>query len=108
MMTSREIWKNPIDIFNMSHSHIDIMVPEGSEVLHVSRQYPGEDALPHIWTIGDPTKPLEPLRVHVFGTGIPIFDGPENGRTTLKHIGTEIFHRGQLVMHFFINGAENE
>ncbi|QBQ72081.1 hypothetical protein Milano_059 [Agrobacterium phage Milano] len=98
---TREIWKNPINIYTMPESHIDVMVPADSEVLHVSRQFPQDDSLPQVWTIGTPSKPREPLRIHVFGTGVPIPAGLK-----LKHIGTEIFHRGQLVLHFFVEEKE--
>lgn len=97
----REIWKNPVDIYKMPESYIDIDVPSDSEVLHVSRQYPDESGIPYVWTIGTPSIPRKFLRIHVFGTGIPIPSGLK-----LKHIGTEIFHRGQLVLHFFVEDVE--
>ncbi|WPE19845.1 hypothetical protein [Shinella zoogloeoides] len=88
------IHKQKLPIFTSSEDLV-IFAPYGARVLKISRQFP-TDQTPYVWYACDPQQPDEAMLIHVFGTGqhvpVALLDG---------YLGTEIFHNGQLVLHFF-------
>lgn len=97
-MTSLVIHKQKLPIFTSSDDLI-ITAPRGARVLKIARQFPNEST-PYVWYACDPQEPDEPLPIHVYGTGAEVPDVLLDG-----YLGTEIFHNGQLVLHFFRDPA---
>lgn len=93
---TRTILKYPIDIYGAGQEFIDIHLPVGTDILSVQLQPLRHGEVPQLWALSEQGKPLEPRRIWVFGTGVPITQNVE-----LLYIGTVQIHGGQLVMHFF-------
>lgn len=94
-MADRVIHKDRLAIFSDTKDYYDIRLPVGAKILRLSKQYPGEES-PYIWYSFDPsTKASETVRIHMVGTGQAFED------TCAEYLGTEIFHNGSLVLHFF-------
>lgn len=93
-MTGVVIHKQRLPIFTET-GDLSIFAPRGARILKIARQYPTEQT-PFAWYACDPKQPEEPLLIHVFGTGQEVPAALLDG-----YLGTEIFHNGQLVIHFF-------
>lgn len=93
------IHKQKLDLFKREldeNNCLTIQVPFCSRILRISRQYPDSQD-PWVWYAFDERDKdrLEDCQIMVVGTGQP-FDG--RGKT---YLGTEFFHHGQLVLHFY-------
>jgi hypothetical protein len=94
---TRVIHKQALEVFRADSDELTIMLPVGAKVLRIARQYPREET-PQIWYACDhPSTASEPVRILMVGTGraFPVHVEPD-------YLGTEIFHNGQLVLHFFL------
>lgn len=92
------IWKEKLDIFKQLDADgvLYIDLPAGAKVLRVSRQFDHDETV-FMWYACNPEAPRLTRAIFVVGTGHPFPD------SILEHyIGTEIFHRGGLVLHFFL------
>lgn len=89
------IHKQRLPIFAAQTDVITINAPAGAKVLKIARQFSHEQS-PYVWYACDPNAPLEPLPIFVAGTGGEIPADILGG-----YLGTEVFHDGQLVFHFF-------
>lgn len=87
------IHKQPIPLFDGKSSWI-LKLPRGSRVVRLSQQYP-HDPTPFIWYLFDKDAPLADYRIEALGTG------PMGETGNMEFLGTEIFHGGGLVIHFF-------
>lgn len=83
---STTIWKFPIDAGCNS-----IQAPRGAKLLTVQMQH----GSPTVWAEVDPTAPIEPVLIEVFGTGHVI----EEGERT--YVGTFQMQGGALVFHLY-------
>lgn len=92
----RTILKYPLDIFGAGEEFIEIYLPAGSELLSVQLQPSRNGVVPQLWALSRQGEQLEPRRIWVFGTGVPITQNVE-----LRYIDTVQIHDGNLVMHFF-------
>ena len=94
---TRVIHKQTLKIFEEPTDVLTLSLPIGAKVLRIARQYPREQS-PSIWyTTDHPSPAFEPVRILMVGTGhqFPAHVEPD-------YLGTEIFHDGQLVLHFFL------
>jgi len=92
-----QIHKQKFDIFRGGQDKLRLDLPKGSRVLRVSKQYDGDDATFVWYSTKEPDMHgSEVLTVHAIGTG---HEFPSSFLPF--YIGTEIYHRGQLVLHFF-------
>lgn len=98
---TRVIHKQRFEVFKAETDVLTLMLPAGSKVLRIARQWPNEQT-PSIWYTCDPSQTVEPVKILVVGTGGEFPEIVEPG-----YLGTEIFHNGQLVLHFFLLPRES-
>lgn len=94
---TRVIHKQSLEVFRAESDVLTLSLPVGAKVLRIARQYPREQT-PQIWYACDhPSPEFETVRILMVGTGhqFPATVEPD-------YLGTEIFHEGQLVLHFFL------
>lgn len=95
-MNKKSVYKVLVDVFNTPLDDIvTVRVPEGAKYLRISRQFEGNDET-YLWFLCDPYAKMVDKKILVAMTG-------KNYDETLMrhHIGTEIYHEGQLALHFF-------
>lgn len=80
------VWKFVLKVADVQ----EVMMPAGAECLCAAEQA-GHLC---IWAKVDPSAPLEPRTIAVYGTGHP---APDDGH----YIGTAFFRGGALVFHVF-------
>jgi len=90
------VHKQRFPVFEAHSDVITLQLPPFAKILKISRQYP-HDQTPYVWYVCNPSlPPVQPYQILVVGTGHE-FAAPAG-----EYLGTEIFHNGQLVLHFFL------
>lgn len=76
-------------------TYIELEAPEGSEILKVAEQFPGEL---YVWMLVDTEKPLTKHEHHlvIVGTGNPMPEG-----IPVKHLDSIVTLNGAFVWHIF-------
>jgi hypothetical protein len=92
------IHKQKLPVFeNPLSDVITLQFPPFAKILKIARQYP-HDPSPYVWYICNPKlAATEPVQILMVGTGHEFPATVSSG-----YLGTEIFHNGQLVLHFFL------
>lgn len=82
---SKTIWKYTLD------ANTTIDTPDGAQFLSVHEQ----GASICVWALVDPSRPMTPRRLSVYGTGHPMPDDPGT------YVGTALCDGGRYVFHVF-------
>jgi len=90
------IHKQPLPVFDAQSDILTIQVPQGAKILKIARQFP-EFSEPCVWYACNPAMSTETIMILVVGTGHAF---PEC--VLDDYLGTELFHGGSLVLHFFL------
>jgi hypothetical protein len=89
------IHKKRLPVFEAKSDVITLQLPPFAKILRISRQF-SHDPSPYVWYICNPKLAAsESVDILMVGTGGE-FPAPAG-----EYLGTEIFHDGQLVLHFF-------
>jgi len=79
------IWKYPLD-----GTQIDLQMPVGTRILHVSEQHGG----PTFWALVDTDASLEMRSFRLYATGEPMAN-------PVQYVGTVLLSGGAYVFHLF-------
>lgn len=92
----RVVWKFGLPVTD----GVEILMPEGAEILHVANQYEVNISTLEVWALVDPDADEVPRKFTIHGTGHPVTDGG-------TYVGTVISAQGRLVWHVFDHGEKN-
>jgi hypothetical protein len=91
-MAGLTVWKYELPITD----GVDLLMPDGAEVLLVGNQYPVNISTITLWVRCDPEAPKRTRHFTIVGTGNPATSAP--------HVGSVIMAGGSLVWHVFDDG----